>query len=375
LGGRYSPRGGLLAAALLLLGALGAAQAQDAGLKSGAASLAAGKYDNAVRQLSATVNSDNASAGEAAKALYLRGIAYRKLGQPGRALADLGAALWLGLPASDRMRAQVNRGLAYGAAGLTSQANAEFAQARKSGGSGEVDRLIAEDGGTGAGTASVAFATEADSDPSAPAPPPTRTAAAPQGSWDTTVSSGAAQPQSGGNRLTRWWGSVTESSEPAPAPPPPTQTAAATPRAAPAPAAQAPAAAPPSTGWGATTETAAAATEQKSSSWRLFGRGSETQTAAAPPRAASSGAGGAYRLQFAASRSEAEANALWKKVSRESAQLAGKRPRVNKTEIGSFGTFYSLTVGPFSDKAETLKVCNALKRSGNDCFLEGAETQ
>ena len=88
----------------LLCRRLGPGHAQDAGLKSGAASLAAGKYDAAVRQLSATINSDNASPGDAAKALYLRGIAYRKMGEPARAVADLGAAIWLGLPRADASR-------------------------------------------------------------------------------------------------------------------------------------------------------------------------------------------------------------------------------------------------------------------------------
>ena len=70
-----------------------------------------------MRQLSATINSDSAAPGDAAKALYLRGIAYRKMGEPARAAADLGAAIWLGLPETDRIKALVNRGLAYQAAG------------------------------------------------------------------------------------------------------------------------------------------------------------------------------------------------------------------------------------------------------------------
>jgi hypothetical protein len=37
--------------------------------------------------------------------------------------------------------------------------------------------------------------------------------------------------------------------------------------------------------------------------------------------------------------------------------------------MGNLGTFYRLQIGPFPDKAESLKVCNALKRSGVDCFL------
>ena len=49
--------------------------------------------------------------------------------------------------------------------------------------------------------------------------------------------------------------------------------------------------------------------------------------------------------------------------------LAGAQPQIEKVDIGNFGTFYSLRIGPFPDKAESLKVCNALKRSGVDCSL------
>ena len=47
--------------------------------------------------------------------------------------------------------------------------------------------------------------------------------------------------------------------------------------------------------------------------------------------------------------------------------LAGARPQIERVDIGNFGTFYSLQIGPFPDKAESLKLCNALKRSGIDC--------
>jgi hypothetical protein len=47
--------------------------------------------------------------------------------------------------------------------------------------------------------------------------------------------------------------------------------------------------------------------------------------------------------------------------------LSGIQPAIEKVEIGSFGTFYALRIGLFPDKAESLKVCNALKRSGIDC--------
>jgi SPOR domain len=395
-GGRLFPRGYILGTVLGLLAALAPANAQDAGLKNGAASLAAGKYDTAVRQLSATINSESASAGQAAKALYLRGIAYRKLGQPARAIADLGAALWLGLPASDRVRALVNRGLAYKAAGLSSQADAEIAQARKASSSSEVEKLIAEDGGVAVASADIAaFSTEVSPNagyeaetspaprakaepPPAPKPSTTRTAdASPSGDWNTSVSGETSAPSSG-NRVSRWFGSLTDtfssSSDSAPAPAPaaaPSQPQAET---APAPRQRTAAAPPSAASWAANTETQKVVTEGGESSGSAIGRWFSRSSDAAPaPARAPAATGGGYRVQLANSGSEAEAKALWKKVSGENGQLASAQPQIEKVEIGSFGTFYSLRIGPFADREAGLKLCNALKRNGTDCSVVSPE--
>jgi cell division septation protein DedD len=95
----------------------------------------------------------------------------------------------------------------------------------------------------------------------------------------------------------------------------------------------------------------------------MFSRTAEAAPEAPPAASASSGG---FRLQLATSRSEEEAKALWKKVSQNQA-VAGVQPEIEKVEIGNFGTFWSLRIGPFPDKAEGLKVCNALKRNGIDC--------
>jgi SPOR domain len=400
-GERLVPRGRLAAAAfaLALLAGTAPAQAQDAsaGLRTGTASLAAGKYDAAVRELSATVNDDSASTSEAAKALYLRGIAYRKLGQPARAIADLGAAIWLGLPTSDKVRSQVNKGLAYRAAGLSSQAEAEMAEARRASSSSEVEKIIAEDGGGTAvasadsnGSPPPGSETPAGSGPfwsklvpsfggtssaPPPAPPPaaspkpstTRTAeAAPAGNWSTSVSSESA-PQSG-NSVSRWFGSLTGSSSdttPAPAP-------AAAPANEPSPPPRQRTAELPSTSsWAANTETEKVVSRTAPSSGSTFGRwfSRSSETGSAPPAST----GGGYTVQLANSRSEAEAKALWKKVSSENQQLASAQPQIEKVDIGSFGTFYSLKIGPFSGREESAKLCSALKRSGTDCSVVSPE--
>ena len=142
--------------------------------------------------------------------------------------------------------------------------------------------------------------------------------------------------------MSRWFGSLTGSSADTPSSPTPSETAAApgasTKKAQPSPAPE------PTTGWGSSTQIV---------------------TADARPSAG----GGSYSLQLTASRSEAEARALWRKVSRKNPALARKQPNIEKTDIGSLGTFYRLQIGPFQNKAESLKLCDTLKRGGVDCFL------
>jgi cell division septation protein DedD len=351
----------LALSALLAFGGfalLAPARAQEGSLGAGASAFTAGKYDATVRMMTGVLQADKVDPSEAAKALYYRGLAYQKLNQHTRAIADLGAAMWLGLPASERTAALVNRSLAYRATGLKAQADTELTAARKGDRGGDVDKIVASNGGGGAAdTASIsAFATEvrteggrtttiASAAPESAPPPPRNAEAANPGSWTTTQQSGGApsEPPSGGNRLSRWWGSVRgSSSEPAPAP-------------APAP--------PPA-------PNAAAVTSAWTTQTQAEGGAPGTRVATASPTVpVPSGGGGNYLLQLSPTRSEAEASALWKTVAKQNAQLASLQPRIEKTDMGNLGTFYRLQIGPFPDKAESLKLCNALKRSGVDCFL------
>ncbi len=401
---RRRPRTFALGALVMLAGLAGTlpAVAQEGGgsaaLKTGAASFSAGKYDNAVRQLSAAINADTVAPQEAAKALYLRGMAYRKLNQPSRAIADLGAAMWLGLPASDRLIAQVNRALAYRAAGLDAQAESEIALARKSDSNNEIDTLLAENGGAANAASIAAFSTEVRSEPpsarasaaapSLPEAPPTRTAdasanwsvsvasepeprassapkrpppapaAPPAAGGETVVGDGTSDKPAGGNRLSRWFNSFgNPSAEPA------------------APSANDGGGTPAASGW--TTQTEAHKGDATSGNAASGGGGAganpppQARTAEAKPAAPAPAAAPAsgYRLQLTASRSEEEARQLWQQIASQHKDLAGHEPLIEKTDIGNLGTFYRLQIGPFPDKAESLKLCNALKQSGVDCFL------
>ena len=347
-------------AAIAALGLTVPAHAQEGdqrGLSGGASAFSAGKYDSAVKQLSAALRSDKISPANAAKALYFRGLAYQKLGKPSRAIADLGAALWLGLSPSERVQAMVNRSLAYRAAGLKSEADSELSLARKEDKNREVDRLVAAGGGSaGDATAIAAFSTEVHEEQSGRSSSvagrplnsqaqPSSTSAAAERSRARTADASSADSRSdtapaapsGGNRLSRWWGSVRgSSSEPEPAPPSEASTK------------------PPAVSSSWTTQTQAAP---------------KTRVAAASPSAPVPAASGRYKLQLSPTRSEKEARALWQKVASKNRQLASIQPRIEKTDMGNLGTFYRLQIGPFQGKAESLKVCNALKRSGVDCFL------
>jgi SPOR domain len=402
----------------MLLGVLiltpSAVMAQSVGLVRGEASLDAGQYEAAVRQLSAAVNDKNSTLEQSSKALYLRGIAYRKLGLAGRAVADLGAAIWLGLTPSDKVRALVNKGLAFRSAGLTNQAEAALDQARRASSAGAVDKIIAQDGSaqavastsassdvvSGAGesvwdrlvpsfgsssssSSSSSTATSSSAPASAPEPEAapaqteTRTAeAAPATGWNASVSDETAEPS--GNAVSRWFGSLTGDSAPAPPSPPaaanpiPSQTTASR-SASPPPqqttsVARTEVAPPSAASWAANTETEKEG-EGGTALGRWFSKQTSSEPAAAPAPAASQPQGRGYTVQLANSQSKSEAEALWTKAKSTNSQAASAGSRIERVDIGSFGTFYSVKIGPFASESESTKVCNALKRGGTDCSV------
>jgi len=96
--------------------AAAARKAYDAGLKE----FANGKLQAAVDQMSVAVKAGGLSPQEMAKALYTRGVAYKKLNKPSLAISDLTSALWLknGLSGNDRDGATRDRSEAYRMAGI-----------------------------------------------------------------------------------------------------------------------------------------------------------------------------------------------------------------------------------------------------------------
>ena len=96
-------------------------------LEDGVQALDAGKPADAVKSLTKAIQTGGLTSQQMAKALYRRGVAYRKLSQTAPAIADLTSALWLkgGLSETERVDALNNRALAYREAGLSERADAD----------------------------------------------------------------------------------------------------------------------------------------------------------------------------------------------------------------------------------------------------------
>jgi hypothetical protein len=96
-------------------------------IEAGIASLEAGKTDIAVQRFTAALSGGSLPSPLMAKALYYRGVAFRRHGKPVQAISDLTSALWLknGLDASERVAALAMRAAAYRDAGLPDQIDSE----------------------------------------------------------------------------------------------------------------------------------------------------------------------------------------------------------------------------------------------------------
>jgi SPOR domain len=310
-----------------------AQRAIDGALKQ----LEAGKADQAVTALSATLAGGNLPPAIMAKALLYRGVAYRQQKKPAQAIADLTSALWLkgGLSDNDRKDALRQRASAYQEAGLT-----------------ETGEVVAP----AVPSAAVAHA------PASPPAAPTRTAAASR-PWSAETIQWPSQPpaaqpsqqSSGWNLFGSLFGSPAPAAQTPPPPLPTVVAAAPVERPEPAPVVRRQAEARP-----------AAATSGWSS-------GTEAQSAQAPivtgalPQARSDGR---FRIQVGIVRTQGEADALVAKIKQEHGPLlASRETEVDQTVVGNMGSFYRVRVGPFATQQETNVICARLKGTGLDCLV------
>lgn len=119
----------------------GAAEA-PAKLDKAAAALAGNKPDEALRGVNEVLSSNGVAPHHVARALYLRGLAYRKQGKPAQAMADLSSAIWLkgGLGDADRAAATKARNEAAREAGIVEPSESDSGPPRLTAGPAPASR-------------------------------------------------------------------------------------------------------------------------------------------------------------------------------------------------------------------------------------------
>lgn len=389
-------------------------------VENGMNALAQGRPDAAITSLSNALAAGSLPQQQTARALYYRGVAYRRSAKPAQAISDLTNALWIknGLTDEQRTDAMAQRSAAYRDAGLPDQAEPP------------AQRTAAR---TGAAAKEPQNATPF-SGLAPPSPTSSTSLTSSAGSFFSSLFGGSTQPPAEAPRP------AAASSAPAPAvQPAPTTTASLAPRQAAPPPAAAPSNAAAAASAAAQSAPASGAAQSAKPPTRLVpvhGSGSSLPTGfqdfpetvryvevstqaparaaqAAPPTApaqpepaakadarsrqgpapgAQSAAqpkvalatpkaataaggpapGGPVQVQVAAVRSAAEAQSvaatLQGKFARE---LGGRAPVVDQLSAGSLGTIWRVQVGPFASARETEGLCARLKREGLDCRIVG----
>jgi cell division septation protein DedD len=309
--------------------------------------LEGGKSEAAAQQLSNVIASGKLPTAQMARALYYRGVAYRKLGKPAQAIADLTSALWIknGLDAGQRNDALLQRAGAYREAGLTDQAEAD-------------EKRVA------------ATASATRTAPRSPA----ASAQAETARQQEVVSSGSSGSLGVGSFFGALFGGGPSSQEAAPPAGSGSQEAWTT---------RASRAAPPSAalGWADSTEVRkSGGGAVASSSWTTGSTGAaaskqpQPQPLASPPAAQpvvrTATGGGKYHVQIATARSRKEAEAIAQQVGRINAPgIKARALEIEEALVGNMGTLYRVRLGPFADAGEMRAVCGRLREAGFDCLM------
>ncbi|MDI4662842.1 SPOR domain-containing protein [Xanthobacter autotrophicus] len=91
------------------------------------------------------------------------------------------------------------------------------------------------------------------------------------------------------------------------------------------------------------------------------------QTAATTPSPSSAGA---YVVQVASQRSEADAMGSWRALQTKYPNLLGNyRATVKKADLGDKGIYYRAQVGPFATRDQANELCQSLRAQGGDCVV------
>ncbi len=325
--------------------------------------LQSGKADNAVSTLSGVISGGNLPGNVMARALYVRGLAHRKMTKPALAISDLQSALWIknGLTDNERTDALQNRAAAYRDAGLPDQAD---------------DSIKTASATPAAAKSAAPVQAPTATAPAAPSPTPVALAPDPAPSQQQASASGlggifgnlfnsggaasapaATTPEqaeakrqlrrdeaTAARAAARQASPITTNSVPAPAQ---ETKPAATPAVSSSPPAPIPAQA-----------AAPAAPKQK------VAAAAGPAAATAAPQAAT---GGSTRLQLGLVRTEAEARASALKVQQLLGAAAGA-VSIDQTQVGSMGTFYRVRMGAFPSESAGAQQCAKVKAAGVDCI-------
>jgi cell division septation protein DedD len=302
------------------------AEAQKA-LDAGIRAYQSAKYDAAVQQFDRALADGGLPANQVARALYYRGIVYRKQNKPALAISDLTNALWLkgGLSEQERADANAHRTQAYREAGLTEPPSSSDTTAT----SGEPRAPTSSKEGPRTAAAAAEAAPETSSSGIA-------------GFFSNLLSGGSSSSPSAA--LTS-----DGSPEPAPTRPPPSPSRSV------------------GTSWSSTTEVPAAPAPAPKPERKAVAK------APAPPRPMTTGslgakASGGIRINIATLRSRPEAQAVVERVKREHSGSLTREPTIEETAAAS-GAVYSVRIGPFANAEESRELCAQLRKSGLECMI------
>lgn len=304
-----------------------------------------GKHANAIGALSTAISNGGLASTDLARALYFRGLAYRKLGKPSQAIPDLTNAIWLGegLEAAERSDAIANRAAAHRDAGLPDP--------------GDV-------AGSATPSAPAATAAATSTSPAAatgngwPAAETQRAAPGTAGASvaaEQTSSSGLGAI--GGFFGNLFGGSGSSSAEPSGAKEITTASTAARGGGAAVPSAV--------SSWSNATEV-----KQKTAAPTRVAAATVAEPAAPSKDKAPAAHGGKYKLQVAVVRSREEADRLIGAIlAKHGSELKSYTTAAEETVLGNMGTFFRVNVAPFADAAAPQRLCKSLVADGYDCMV------
>lgn len=306
------------------------AEAQKA-LDAGIRAYQATKYDAALQQFDRALADGGLPANQVARALYYRGIVYRKQNKPALAISDLTNALWLkgGLSEQERADANAHRAQAYREAGLTEPPSAPDSTAAPS--------------------------------------EPRRPTGAKEGSR-TAVAATEAEPETSSSGIAGFFSNLLSGSSSS------SPSAALTPEGSPEAVPTRPPASPSrsvGTSWSSTTEAPPTPTPPAAAPLPKPERKTVAK-APPPPRAMTTGslgaASGGIRINIATVGSRPEAQAVVERVKREHPGSLPREPVVEETTAGT-GVVYSVRIGPFANAEESRELCARLRKSGLECMI------